>query len=261
MDAADMNVVVLELKEISKSFGAVNALTGVNLTVHSGEVVALAGDNGAGKSTLVKIITGVHAPTNGSMKINGKEVHFSSPKEAAIAGVAAVYQDLSLCDNLSAAANLMLGQEPRRRGWRGWLGMIDTGAMHDKARTALTALGIRTLASTETLVSFLSGGQRQAIAIVRASLEEANIIVLDEPTAALGVRERDLVYSLIEKLKASGYGIVLISHSVPEILRLADRVSVLRLGRIATTLVGQEMEGDAIVSAITGSKVVEGEMV
>jgi ABC-type sugar transport system ATPase subunit len=250
-----MDNVVLQLSDVGKTFGAVTALSSVDLTVHAGEVVALAGDNGAGKSTLVKIITGVHAPTTGTMQVNGTEVSFGSPKDASAAGIAAVYQDLSLCDNLSAAANLMLGQEPRRKGWRGRLGMVDTRKMHDLARAALTDLGIRTLSSTETRVMYLSGGQRQAIAIVRASLEEANIIVLDEPTAALGIRERELVYALIERLKASGYGIVLVSHSVPEILRLADRVSVLRLGRIARTLTAPDMDGDAIVSAITGSKV------
>lgn len=247
--------VVLELTDVGKTFGAVTALAGVNLTVHAGEVVALAGDNGAGKSTLVKIITGVHAPTTGALRVNGEAVSFGSPKDAAGAGVAAVYQDLSLCDNLSAAANLMLGQEPRRKGWRGLLGMVDTRRMHELARTALTQLGIRTLSSTETRVMYLSGGQRQAIAIVRASLEKANIIVLDEPTAALGIRERELVYALIERLKSAGYGIVLVSHSVPEILRLADTVSVLRLGRIARSLSAPAMDGDAIVSAITGSKV------
>jgi ABC-type sugar transport system ATPase subunit len=256
-----VNKVVLELSNIGKSFGAVTALAGVDLEVRAGEVMALAGDNGAGKSTLVKIITGVHAPSSGTLKVNGSRVHFGSPKDASSAGVAAVYQDLSLCDNLSAAANLMLGQEPRVRGWRGRLGVVDTRAMHEVARKALTDLGIRTLSSTETRVMYLSGGQRQAIAIVRASLEDANIIVLDEPTAALGIRERELVYALIEKLKSSGYGILLVSHSVPEILRLADHVAVLRLGRIASTLSGSDMNGDAIVSAITGSNVEKGVMV
>jgi len=243
---------ILQLDDVHKKFGAVTALANVHLELARGEVVALAGDNGAGKSTLVKVITGVHKPSSGHIKVNGSEVAFDVPKDAAAAGIAAVYQDLSLCDNLSAAANLTLGQEPRLPGIRGKLGMLDIGRMHRDSRAALTELGIRTLSNTGTRVMYLSGGQRQAIAIVRASLEEANIIVLDEPTAALGIREREMVYRLIEHLKARNYGIILVSHSIPEILRLATRVVVLRLGRIAAVLT-KPLDGDMIVSAITGS--------
>jgi len=249
---------VLQLQDVGKDFGAVTALARVSFDLAPGEVLAIAGDNGAGKSTLVKIITGVHRASSGRMRVNGGDVDFHSPKDSAAAGVAAVYQDLSLCDNLSAAANLMLGQEPRLPGIRGRLGMLDIHRMHRDARAALTALGIRTLASTETRVMYLSGGQRQAIAIVRASLEDANILVLDEPTAALGIRERELVYDLIESLKAREYGIILVSHSIPEILRLATRAMILRLGGVAATFHSAEMNGDAIVAAITGSTTATG---
>jgi len=244
---------ILQLDNVHKKFGSVTALADVHLELARGEILAIAGDNGAGKSTLVKIITGVHKPSSGHIRVNGSDIAFDSPKDSAAAGIAAVYQDLSLCDNLSAAANLTLGQEPRLPGLRGKLGMLDIERMHRDARAALTALGIRTLSSTETRVMYLSGGQRQAIAIVRASLEKANIIVLDEPTAALGIRERELVYRLIEGLKARDYGIILVSHSIPEILRLATRAVILRLGRVAATFTKPELNGDAIVSAITGS--------
>lgn len=237
-------------------FGGVVALDDVNLEVAAGEVVALAGDNGAGKSTVVKVITGVHKPSSGRLMVNGTEQSFNSPKDAMAAGIASVYQDLSLCDNLSAAANLFLGQEPRHSGWRGKLGMLDLARMHDSAQTALTDLGIRTLPSTDTRVLYLSGGQRQAVAIVRATLETANIVVLDEPTAALGIREREQVYALVNSLKDRGYGVVIVSHSIPEILRLANRVVILRLGQLVSELNTAELgdnAGDVIVSAITGS--------
>jgi ABC-type sugar transport system ATPase subunit len=250
--------VVLQLDEVHKTFGGVVALDGVNLRLGRGEVLAIAGDNGAGKSTLAKVVTGVHQPSSGRLTVNGQERAFHSPKDALHAGIASVYQDLSLCENLSAAANLCLGIEPRRSGVGGKLGMLDIDCMHTNARRALSDLGIRTLPSTQTRVMYLSGGQRQAIAIVRATLEQANIVVLDEPTAALGIREREQVYRLIENLQSRGYGVIVISHSIPEILRLATRIMILRLGRVVSTFEKAELgadAGDVIVSAITGAKV------
>lgn len=249
-----MSDFILELKNMRKEFGGVIAVDGVDLHLKRGELLSIAGDNGAGKSTLVKIITGVHKPTSGEMHLNGKLVNFNSPREAADAGIAAVYQDLSLCDNLSAAANLTLGQEPRLPGWRGRLGLLDIPRAHELAQTALTEVGIQTLTSTATRATYLSGGQRQAVALVRAALEKANIIVLDEPTAALGIREREMVYSLVDKLRDQNYGIILVSHSVPEIVRLAARVMIFRLGKVAAVLEGSAIKDDAIVSAITGSR-------
>jgi ABC-type sugar transport system ATPase subunit len=253
-----MEDIVLELEGVNKTFGAVVALDDVNLQLARGEVLAIAGDNGAGKSTLAKVITGVYQPSSGRLVVNGRDRTFHSPKDALHAGIASVYQDLSLCENLSAAANLCLGNEPRRPGLLGKLGMLDIDRMHDTARGALSALGIRTLPSTQTRVMYLSGGQRQAIAIVRATLEEANIVVLDEPTAALGIREREQVYLLIERLQAEGYGVIVITHSIPEIMRLATRIMILRLGRVVQMFdkaaLGADA-GDAIVSAITGAKV------
>jgi ABC-type sugar transport system ATPase subunit len=253
--------VVLHLDQVHKTFGGVVALDDVNLSLGRGEVLAIAGDNGAGKSTLAKVITGVYQPSSGRLVVNGQERNFHSPKDALHAGITAVYQDLSLCENLSAAANLYLGNEPRRPGLRGRLGMLDIDRMHDNGRGALTELGIRTLPSTQTRVMYLSGGQRQAIAIVRATLEQANIVVLDEPTAALGIREREQVYLLIERLQARGYGIIMISHSIPEIMRLATRIMILRLGRVVSTFEKAELganAGDVIVSAITGAQVESG---
>lgn len=253
-----MGETVLELEGVHKQFGGVVALETVDLKLESGEVLALAGDNGAGKSTLAKVITGAYRPDAGRIIVNGTERDFHSPKDAFAAGIASVYQDLSLCDNLSAAANLFLGHEPRQRGVRGKLGMLDIGRMHVEARAALTELGIRTLPSTQTRVMYLSGGQRQAIAIVRATLEEADIVVLDEPTAALGIREREQVYTLVESLQSRGYGVIIISHSIPEILRLSTRIMILRLGRVVATFDKAELgaaAGDTIVSAITGSGV------
>jgi ABC-type sugar transport system ATPase subunit len=249
---------VLELEGVHKHFGGVVALDDVNLRLGKGEVLALAGDNGAGKSTLAKVITGVHQPSEGRLVVNGQERHFHSPKDALAAGISAVYQDLSLCENLSAAATLYLGNEPRRKGVAGKMGLLDIDRMHENARGALTELGIRTLPSTQTRVMYLSGGQRQAIAIVRATLEQANIVVLDEPTAALGIREREQVYRLIERLQDRGYGVIIISHSIPEIMRLSTRIMILRLGRVVETLETAELgpdAGDVIVSAITGAKV------
>ncbi len=244
---------LLHVEAVHKSFGGVIALDGVSLDLAAAEVLAIAGDNGAGKSTLLKVITGVYKPDSGRLVVNGVERVFRSPKDALAAGIAAAYQDLALCDNLSGAANLFLGEEPRQSGLRGRLGLLDIGRMHEKARSALEALGIRSLLSTHTRVMYLSGGQRQAIAIVRATIEKANIVVLDEPTAALGVQEREHVYTLLKNLQAQGYGVIVVSHSIPEILRLATRVMVLRLGQVVATFRRSEFDSDAIVAAITGS--------
>lgn len=247
---------LLRLEGITKHFGGVVALDGVDLDLERGEVLAIAGDNGAGKSTIVKIVTGVFRPTSGRVIVGGRECAFSSPRDAFAAGIQSVYQDLSLSDNLSAAANMFLGREPKRVGPLGKLGLLDIRRMHLAADAALSELGIHTLPSTQTRVMYLSGGQRQAIAVVRATLGESNIVVLDEPTAALGIREREQVYLLIERLKSRGYGVIVVSHSVPEILRLSTRIMILRLGRVVASFTTAELgedAGDAIVRAITGS--------
>lgn len=255
MESNESNI--LHVEGVHKSFGGVTALDGVDLDLAAGEVLALAGDNGAGKSTLVKVITGAYRPDSGRIAVNGNERSFHSPKDAFAAGIASAYQDLSLCENLSAAANLFLGQEPHQPGLLGRLGFLDIERMHEEASSTLTQLGIRTLTDTNTRVMYLSGGQRQAIAIVRATLEKANILVLDEPTAALGVREREQVYTLISRLQEQDYGVIIVSHSIPEITRLATRIMVLRLGRVAATFQKPNIDGDAIVAAITGSAATE----
>ena len=237
---------VLSLRGVTKRFGAVQALTDVDLEVHAGEVVALVGDNGAGKSTLVKTIAGVNSPDEGAIEWEGKPVTVRNPHDAQNLGIATVYQDLSLCDNLDVVANLFLGREIRRAS------ILDEVAMEKRSLTLLQTLSIR-IPSVRIPVASLSGGQRQTVAIARALVGDPKLVMLDEPTAALGVEQTAQVLDLIERLRQQGLAVLLISHNMEDVRAVADRVAVLRLGRNNGFFDGKHTTSEEIISAITGA--------
>ncbi|MFF3005295.1 ATP-binding cassette domain-containing protein [Kitasatospora sp. NPDC057940] len=237
---------VLQLRSVSKRFGAVQALTDVGLDVHTGEVLALVGDNGAGKSTLVKTIAGVHPVDEGTITWHGEPVRLTRPQDAQALGIATVYQDLALCDNLDVIANLFLGREKRRRG------LLDEVAMEQHARELLDTLAIR-IPDVRTPVAALSGGQRQVVAIARALVGEPALVILDEPTAALGVEQTAQVLDLVERLRERGLAVVLVSHNMADVRAVADTVAVLRLGRNNGVFPVAGTTQEQIVSAITGA--------
>jgi simple sugar transport system ATP-binding protein len=240
---------VLELAGIAKSFGAIQALTGVDLTLGRGEVLGLMGDNGAGKSTLVKIIAGSFAPSAGEMLLEGAPVRFARPVEARRAGIEIVHQDLALCDNLSAALNVFLGRELVRRV--GPLRLLDHAAMNARAAELFAELKSET--RPRDLVKAMSGGQRQAVAIARTRLADPKIVLMDEPTAAISVRQVAEVLDLIGNLKATGHAVILISHRMPDVFAVADRVAVLRRGRkVADKPIG-ETSPEEVTGLITGA--------
>ncbi|NJC56578.1 ATP-binding cassette domain-containing protein [Brevibacterium marinum] len=236
---------VLELRGVNKRFGAVQALTDINLTIGRGEVVGLVGDNGAGKSTLVKVLAGVHSADEGEIKLGGRIQRFASPKDAQKAGVATVFQDLSLCENLDVVANLFLGHEKTRRG------VLDEVAMEAKSWELLHSLSAK-IPSVRVPISALSGGQRQTVAIARSLLGEPSIVMLDEPTAALGVAQTAEVLNLIDRLRERDLGVLLVSHNMADVQAVCDRVHVLRLGKNAGDFPGDERT-DVLVAAITGA--------
>lgn len=215
-------VPLLELRGIGKRFGAVRALRGMDLALEGGEVVGLMGDNGAGKSTLLEIVAGSHRPSEGELRLAGEAVRFSGPADARARGVEAVHQDLALCPNLSAAANVFLGRERLRRG------VLDTKGM--RARTAEILAELKSDVPPEARVRELSGGQRQAVAIARALLARARLVLLDEPTAAIGVAQVAEVLGLVRRLRERGVGVILVSHRMQDVFAVADRLVVLRRG-------------------------------
>jgi D-xylose transport system ATP-binding protein len=237
---------ILALSGISKRFGAVQALTDAELEVNAGEVVALVGDNGAGKSTLIKVIAGVGPADSGEIRWQGQPVNITKPHDATALGIATVYQDLALCDNLDVVANLYLGQE------RTAAAVLDEIAMERHARELLDSLAVK-IPSVRLPAAGLSGGQRQSVAIARSLLGEPKVVLLDEPTAALGVAQTAEVLDLIERLKERGLGIMLISHNLADVKAVADRVVVLRLGRNAGEFRADEASQEQIVQAITGA--------
>jgi D-xylose transport system ATP-binding protein len=237
---------VLTMRGIGKHFGAVKALTDVDFWVNEGEVVALIGDNGAGKSTLVKVLAGVHAPDAGSIEFDGEAVQIASPADAQDLGIATVFQDLALCDNLDVVANLWLGRE-LRNGTR-----LDEVGMEERTWTLLRELAAK-IPSVRIPVASLSGGQRQTVAIARSLIGEPRVIILDEPTAALGVAQTAEVLNLIERLRERGLGVILISHNMADVQAVADRVVVLRLGRNNGDFRVPEVSYEEIISAITGA--------
>lgn len=212
---------VLELRNIAKNFGPITALKGVDLTLHAGEVLGLVGDNGAGKSTLMKVVSGAYIPDRGEYLLDGKPVRFRSPRDARQERVEMVYQDLSLCDTIDVAKNIFLGREPVRR--IAGIPFIDDKRLHEEARAILDQLHIK-VASTRIPVKNLSGGQRQAIAIGRAVSFDPKVLILDEPTAALAVKEVGEVLELIGRLRDQGVGVVLISHRLQDVLEVSDRI-------------------------------------
>jgi D-xylose transport system ATP-binding protein len=242
---------VLELKGVSKSFGPVQALNDVNFEVHSGEVVALVGDNGAGKSTLVKTIAGIHSPDAGTISFEGHDVHITNPSDAVALGIATVYQDLALCDNLDVVENLFLGRE-ELAGGPSVIAPLDEVGMEKQTGELLENLAV-TITDVRNEVGTMSGGQRQQVAIARSLLGEPKLVMLDEPTAALGVRQTAQVLALVKRLRERGYGVVVISHNLADVFEVADRIYVLRLGREAGDFKAGEANQDQVVKAITGA--------
>ena len=237
---------VLSLTGVNKRFGAVQALTDVSLEVAPGEVVALVGDNGAGKSTLVKIISGVYAADEGEIVFDGKRVSISGPSEAQRLGIATVFQDLALCDNLDVVANLFLGQEHARAT------VLDEVGMEQEAWRLLRTLSAK-IPSVRIPIASLSGGQRQTVAIARSLVGKPKVVMLDEPTAALGVAQTAEVLNLVERLRETGLGVILISHNMADVQAVADRIVVLRLGRNAADFRVEEATTTELVAAITGA--------
>ncbi|HEX6714813.1 MAG TPA: ATP-binding cassette domain-containing protein [Thermoleophilaceae bacterium] len=229
------------------------ALTDVDFEVHAGEVVALVGDNGAGKSTLIKAIAGIQPGDEYTANWDGEDVHLNTPQDATKLGIATVYQDLALCDNLDVVANLFLGKEQVEDGPTGVARTLDEIEMEQRSVDLLRQLAVRTLRSVRTEVGSLSGGQRQTVAIARSMLGEPKIVMLDEPTAALGVAQTAQVLDLIRRLKERGLGVVLISHNLLDVFEVADRIVVLRLGRRVATYDREKTTQDEVVGAITGA--------
>jgi D-xylose transport system ATP-binding protein len=247
------NTPVLELKGVSKSFGPVQALSDVDFDVHDREVVALVGDNGAGKSTLVKTIAGIHPPDSGSILFEGKEVHITNPTDAVALGIATVYQDLALADNLDVVENLFLGREEVGHGLAGVVRQMDEVDMEKRTGDLLSRLAV-TIVNLRAEVGTLSGGQRQQTAIARSLLGDPKVVILDEPTAALGVRQTAQVLDLIKRLREDGHGVVVISHNLADVFEVADRVFVLRLGREAGDFSAGDTSQEEVVAAITGAE-------
>jgi D-xylose transport system ATP-binding protein len=239
---------LLEVRGIDKSFGPVQVLHDVTFTAHAGEVTALVGDNGAGKSTLVKCIGGIYPIDSGEMLFEGKPVQVHGPRDAAALGIEIVYQDLALCDNLDIVQNMFLGRE-RRRGL-----MLDEAAMEEKAQETLTGLSVRTVKSIRQQVSSLSGGQRQTVAIAKAVLWNSKVVILDEPTAALGVAQTAQVLELVRRLADKGLAVVLISHNMNDVFAVSDRIAALYLGRMAAQVRTADVTHAQVVELITSGR-------
>lgn len=243
---------ILELKSVSKSFGAVQALQDVDFEVRTGEVMALVGDNGAGKSTLIKGIAGIYPFDDGEVYFEGQQVHIHGPRDAAELGIEIVYQDLALADNLDVVANMFLGREKVGRMW----GLNEEEMEEDAIRT-LDSLSVTTLRSVRLPVASLSGGQRQAIAVAKAVMWNSKVVILDEPTAALGVAQTRQVLDLVKTLRSKGLAVVLISHNLHDVFEVADRITVLRLGHRVNVFNANETTQQEVVLAITAGKLNE----
>lgn len=243
----------LELKGISKSFGVVQALSGVDFEVYPEEVVGLVGDNGAGKSTLVKVISGTYRPDSGEYRFEDRKVEIGKPSEARDLGIQTVYQDLALCDNLDVVANLYLGREQHRKFIPGIVEVLDEIEMEREAMTFVQELHVR-IPSLRTKIASLSGGQRQSVAVARAVMWNSKVVLLDEPTAALGVEQTAQVKELIKRLREKGLGVVVISHNLADVFEVADRIIVLRLGQRVATFNTHASNQEQVVAAITGAE-------
>ena len=251
-NGAEGRVVVLGTRGISKSFGAVRALSGVDFEVRAGEVVALIGDNGAGKSTLINAVTGVFPPDSGEITFEGRTVRFGSPHDAREMGIETVYQDLAVAPQLDAVGNIFLGRERYRPGVLGWLGFLDGARMLRETEEQLAELNVRIRDLGKPLSTF-SGGQRQGVAVARAVMWASKVVIMDEPTAALGVAQVEMVLGLIRKVRETGIPVVFISHNMPHVFEVADRICVLRLGEMVAELDPKKNTTDDAVAAMTGS--------
>jgi len=243
---------LLEARRIEKRFGHVVALRDGNFSLAPNEVHAIVGDNGAGKSTLIKVISGVLHADAGELLLEGEPVQIANPREARALGIETVYQDLALAEHLDAAANLFLGRELFLPPPLSWFGFLDRKTMRERAREEMRRLKIG-IQSVEQPVVELSGGQRQAIAVARAIAWGRRIVIMDEPTAALGVRESSMVLELIKEVKSHGLAVLMISHNLPEVFAVADRITVMRLGRTITTLTTKDSSLEAVVAMMTGA--------
>ena len=253
-----MNGPVLEARGLVKAYGRVIGLAGVDLQLYAGEVLAVIGDNGAGKSTLIKCLSGATMPDEGTILVDGRPVVFRSTQEARQAGIETVYQTLAVAPALDIAGNLFLGREQRRAGVLGSVfRMMDTGGMKRRAKTYIDDLGIRTLQNINQTVETLSGGQRQTVAVARAAAFGGKVVILDEPTAALGVRETGQVLQLIRDLRKRGIGIILISHDIPSVFEVADRIHIQRLGRAAGVITPQSHTPAEAVAIMTGALAID----
>jgi D-xylose transport system ATP-binding protein len=236
---------LLALRGISKSFGPVRALTDVDLDIPPGVVTALAGDNGAGKSVLIKTISGLWSPDGGEIVWEGMPVVLHGPKDAEALGITTIYQDLALCDNLDIVQNMFLGHEPLRRG------VLDEDSMETDARETLDGLGVKTIRSIRQPVASLSGGQRQSVAVAKAVMSHAKLVIMDEPTAALGVSQTRMVLELIKRLSSRGVAVILISHNLNDVFSVADRIAILHLGRLVATGEASSFDATTVVDYMT----------
>lgn len=236
---------LLQLRGVNKSFGVVHVLHDVDLAIYPGQVTALVGDNGAGKSTLVKTVAGIYPADSGEYLFEGKPVSVHGPKDAGALGIEVVYQDLALCENLDIVENMFLGRE-KTNGI-----ILDETTMESKAREALASLSVRTVKSVRQSVSSLSGGQRQTVAIAKSVLWNSKVVLLDEPTAALGVAQTRQVLDLVRRLADSGVGVLLISHNLTDVFEVADRITALYLGRVAADVATKDVTSRQVVELIT----------
>ena len=249
-----MTIPAIELRNVSKRFGSVIALNNVSMAVNPGEVHCLLGDNGAGKSSLIKAVSGAVVPDAGEITLDGKRVLFTSPMQAREAGIETVYQNLAVSPALDVASNLFLGRERRKPGvWGSVFRALDSSGMRKEARAEVQRLGISTLQDVTVPVENLSGGQRQAVAVARAAAFGSKVVILDEPTAALGVRESNMVLELIERLRDQGVPVILISHNMPHVFQVADRIHIQRLGKRAATITPQSHSMTDAVAIMTGA--------
>lgn len=243
-----MSSPVIELRGIKKSFGPVNVLNGIDFKAHAGKVTALVGDNGAGKSTLIKGLSGVQPYDSGTVYFEGNEVNITNPRQAGAYGIEVVYQDLALCDNLDIVQNMFLGREETDQG------TLDEPGMEMQATKALQSLSVTTVKSVRQKVSSLSGGQRQTVAIARSVLRKAKLVILDEPTAALGVAQTEQVLNLVRRLADSGVAVIIISHNLVDVFKVADDIAVLYLGKMVVQIPTSQTNQSDVVGFITGTK-------
>lgn len=249
-----MNDIIMKAERLVKTYGRVVGLDGANFELHRGEVLAVVGDNGAGKSTLIKCLTGAEIPNEGTIDFDGERVRIQRTQDARDLGIETVYQSLAVSPALDVASNLFLGREVRRPGVLGSIfRMMDTKGMRERARTELSELGITTLQDVTVPVENLSGGQRQAVAVARAAAFGSKVVFLDEPTAALGVRETNQVLDLIRRLKENGVSVVLISHNMPQVFDVADRIHIQRLGKRAGVVTPESHSMTDVVAIMTGA--------